>query len=135
MKKLYKATAIMGVSTFVAMAIGILRAKFLAITLGPSGVGIFSQAITFFQSAETICGLGICLGITKYVSEMWQKRNIAEVKKTIMASFALQVVAFFIFFIMVVIFSRCLNLIQRELFAYKEEVPCFSIHANLKSSM
>ncbi|MFC1576703.1 oligosaccharide flippase family protein [Candidatus Omnitrophota bacterium] len=106
MKKLYKATAIMGVSTFVAMAIGILRAKFLAITLGPSGVGIFSQAVTFFQSAETICGLGICLGLTKYVSEMWQKRNIAEVKKTIMASFVLQVVAFFIFFILIVIFSK-----------------------------
>ena len=66
MKKLYKATAVMGIATVVAIMTGFIRAKLGALLLGPSGVGLFSQAMTFVQSGETICGLGIGVGITRY---------------------------------------------------------------------
>ncbi len=99
----------MGLSTFVAMFIGLLRAKFIALTLGPHGTGIFSQAMTFFQSAETICGLGIGIGIVKYVSEAWQKHDMNAAKSTIFVSFILQGVSFSLFFILVCVFSGNLS--------------------------
>ncbi|MCQ9207435.1 MAG: oligosaccharide flippase family protein [Omnitrophica bacterium] len=109
MKKLYRATAAMGVSTVVAMGIGLVRAKFLAVTLGPSGLGIFSQAMTFFQSAEAICGLGISMGITKYVSEMWQKQDISGVRNTMSVAITMQALCFFVFFILTLIFSKTIS--------------------------
>src|SRR3989338_1663276 len=96
----------MGMATFVVMLVGVVKAKFLAIQLGPLGLGIYSQAVTFFQSADMICGLGIVFGITKYVSEIWQARNIGGVRRVMTASVFLQSISFLIFFILVFIFSK-----------------------------
>ena len=105
MKKFYKATAVMGLSTFVTMLIGFARAKFLAVSLGPDGVGIFSQAVTFFQSAEAVCGLGIGLGITKYISEAWKSRNFASARDIVASSFRLQSAASAVFLILAALFA------------------------------
>jgi PST family polysaccharide transporter len=95
----------MGAATFVAMIAGLVRAKFMAVTLGPVGVGIFSQALTFFQSAETICGLGIGLGITKYAAEAFSKKDYSRLKGVVSASVAMQSVTFAALFFIVLIFS------------------------------
>lgn len=105
LRKLYKATIIMGASTFVAMIAGLVKAKFLAITLGPVGVGIFSQALTFFQSTETICGLGIGLGVTKYAAEAFSKKDYAGLKRVVSASVMLQMISFAILLLVVLVFS------------------------------
>jgi len=106
MKKLYKTTAVMGSATVFGIIIGLVRAKFTAVFLGPVGVGIFSQAMTFFQSAETICGLGIGMGITKYVSEKWQKQDYAGVRDVIHTSFVMQAIGFSLFLLASLVFSR-----------------------------
>ena len=95
----------MGLSTFVTMLIGFARAKFLAVSLGPDGVGIFSQAVTFFQSVEALCGLGISLGITKYVSEAWKSRSFNGVKNIVVSSLRLQSFSFILFFMLAALFS------------------------------
>jgi O-antigen/teichoic acid export membrane protein len=104
-RKLYKATVVMGAATFVAMIAGLVRAKFLAVTLGPVGVGIFSQALTFFQSAETICGLGIGLGITKYAALAFSKKDYSGLKGVVSAFVVLQSVSFAALFFIVLLFS------------------------------
>ncbi|MDD5438632.1 MAG: oligosaccharide flippase family protein [Candidatus Omnitrophica bacterium] len=109
MRKLYQATTIMGISTVISIAVGLVRAKFLAVSLGPSGVGILAQAMTFVQSAEVICSLGIGLGITKYVSEMKRAGDIDGIKKTISTSLIMQAGAFMLFFIGVVAGGRPLS--------------------------
>lgn len=114
MRKLYKATAIMGVATFTGMIIGVLKAKFTAILLGPAGVGILSQALMFFQSAETVCGLGIGLGITKYISKTWAEQDTTELRKIISASFVMQAIMFAAFFVLIFVFS---NYISRFVFS------------------
>ncbi|MFH1790778.1 MAG: oligosaccharide flippase family protein [Candidatus Omnitrophota bacterium] len=106
MRKLYKATAVMGTATFVAMVAGLLRAKFTAVMLGPSGMGIFAQALTFTQSTEALCGLSISLGITKYVAEAWKGRNLEDTKGVLTAFFMLQGLAFGALFIAVLIFLK-----------------------------
>ncbi len=96
----------MGAATFVAMIAGFVRAKFLAVTLGPEGVGIFSQAMTFFQSVDTVCGLGISLGVTKYAAEAFKKRDFNGLKRVVSASVILQSISFIIVFIFVSLFIK-----------------------------
>lgn len=110
MRKLYKATIIMGAATFVAMIAGFIRAKFLAVTLGPEGVGIFSQAMTFFQSAETICGLGIGLGVTKYAAEAAGRKDFGGIKRILSASVILQSACFVVIFIIILLFLKQVSL-------------------------
>lgn len=106
MKRLFKIAAVMSVATFTGMAVGVLRAKVTAVMLGPAGVGIFSQAVTFFQTVETICGLGIVLGVTKYVSEMWRNKNFNSIRHIIYSSFFMQGLSFCLLFIFVSIFAN-----------------------------
>ena len=106
LRKLYKATAVMGVSTFVAMVTGLLRAKFLAVQLGPEGVGIFSQALIFFQSIETISAMGIGLGVTNYVAEASGERCPDKIGGIISSSCVVQMAVSAICFMSIVVFQR-----------------------------
>jgi len=94
----------MGISTFVAMFMGLIKAKFLAVQLGPSGVGIYSQATTFVQSVELVCGLGMVYGVTKYVSEMRKDGNVEGIKAIISTSLLLQLASSLFFFILTAVF-------------------------------
>lgn len=105
MKRLVKTAAVMGVATFAGMVTGVLRAKFTAVFLGSAGVGIFAQAMTFFQTAETVCGLGITLGITKYVSEAWSRGDLTGVRRIIFSSLAMQCVSFAVCLAAAAVFS------------------------------
>lgn len=109
LKKLFKATAVMGVSTLVAIIAGLIRAKMLALFLGPSGMGVLSQVLTFTQSAETICGLGIGIGITKYVSEVLQKKETGELPHIIITSMLLQIVSCGVLLFFVILFLKPLS--------------------------
>lgn len=109
MKKMYKATAVMGFATFVSMAVGVFKAKTLALILGPVGLGIFAQGMTFFLSGETICELGISTGVTKYVSWAWSKRDKIGVWRIVRAAISLQSISFAIFFAAVLTFSKAIS--------------------------
>lgn len=100
----------MGISTIVAMGIGFLRAKVLALSLGPSGLGILSQALTFFQSGETICSLGIGVGVTKYVSQLWKDRDDDGLRTMVHTSIIIQAAAFSVFFILASFFLQKLSM-------------------------
>lgn len=106
---MYKATAVMGMATFVAVIAGAVKAKFLAVLLGPLGMGIFAQGMTFFLSAETICELGISTGVMKYVSEAWNNRSADGVRRVMRAAFLLQSISFVAFFIIILIFAKAIS--------------------------
>ena len=90
MHKLFKVTAAVSIVTITTCIAGLVRAKFTAITLGPGGVGIFSQAFNFQQLAITIASLNIGLGIAKYVAQYKAENDLSKVKDTILAAFAMQ---------------------------------------------
>jgi len=106
MRKLFKATFLMGISTVASVAAGFLRAKFTALVLGPSGLGIFSQAVSFFQTSEVVFGLGTGLGVTKYTAEAAGKNDADGIKKIVAATAVLQFISSLALVFIVVAFSR-----------------------------
>ena len=114
MFKLFKATTIVSVATVTCVIVGIIRAKFTAVTLGPAGVGILSQALNFQQLSMTITSFSMGLGITKYVSKYNAQENNSSVEGLITCAFSMQILASLIYILFVIAFSGTLS---RLLFA------------------
>lgn len=89
MKKLFIATGIIGIASMVNLITGLIRAKFTALTLGPEGVGIFSQASNFIQFLTSFGALGIGVGVNRYIAQYWKEKNIGNTHKTILFAFFL----------------------------------------------
>lgn len=58
-----------GAFQVISVGYGFLRTKLLAIWLGPSGVGIFSQADLLLKSLRRLMSFGASTGLTKQVAE------------------------------------------------------------------
>ncbi len=109
MLKLLKATTIVSIVTIANVIVGVIRAKFTAVTLGPSGVGIFSQAFNFQQLVITISSLSIGLGITKYVAEYDAQNKQSEMEGVISCASKMQIIASAVLVLLVCIFSGILS--------------------------
>ncbi len=114
MFQLFKATAIVSIATIVNVLTGIVRTKFTAVTLEPSGLGIFSQITNFAQFAVAFSSLSIGLGVTKYIAQYLAQDEKSKVEGVIASAFWMQVVAASFIFVGIIIFSSSLS---RFLFA------------------
>ncbi len=81
MKQLAKATAALGIAQVLALLFKLVNTKFLAVFLGPYGVGIFNQIVFFFMWAVLFNSLGTRQGLVKYVSEYNARGDFEEIKK------------------------------------------------------
>jgi PST family polysaccharide transporter len=111
MKKLIVSASIMGISTVVSLIVGVLRSKVMATFLGPQGVGIFSQAFSFFTAASTVASLGLGAGIIRYICRYKEQKKNSLIKHTIISSFILQMFVCALWMIIVVIFANKISLI------------------------
>ena len=109
MKKILRVTSVLGIATIVSLCAGLVRAKFLAWQLGPSGLGIIAQAMMFSAFAMQFCSLNIGTGITKEISEGLAQKDDGRVKKTVNTSVALQFIAGGLLIAVVLLFSRSLT--------------------------
>lgn len=76
MKRILKVTSILGLATIVTMFSGVIRAKFLAWQLGPTGMGIIGQAMMYSVFTIQLCSLSMGTGIIKAISRnVVQKRD------------------------------------------------------------
>jgi len=90
LSKLYRATAVVGGATAIKIIIGVVRAKFMAATIGAYGIGIFAQANNFLNATMTFGSFGVGFGMSKYVSEYWANNDKQRVKNVFYASILLQ---------------------------------------------
>ncbi len=109
MLKLLKATAIVSIATIATIITGLIRAKFTAVTLGPAGVGIFSQAFNFQQLAINIASLNIGLGIAKHVAQHNAQNDQLKIKGVISSASIMQIIASVAFIILTFIFAGRLS--------------------------
>lgn len=65
---LAKATIVIGGFSMVNAAVGLVRGKYAAEVLGTAGVGLLSQANSFFLLAAVVCALGVAAGVVKRVA-------------------------------------------------------------------
>lgn len=81
MKQLLKASAMLGAAQALAMVFKLVNTKFLAIYLGPSGVGVFYQVVFLYMWIQLFTSFR--QGIIKYVSEYNADEKYEEIKKVI----------------------------------------------------
>lgn len=88
MKRLFKATVILGGATVIATLVKIVNTKVLAIFLGPSGVGVFYQLVFFMQLMYIFTCFGIRMGVTKYLSELKAKKEHEGIRVIVLTCIA-----------------------------------------------
>jgi PST family polysaccharide transporter len=93
MFELIEAYSLLGIQQFAAIVLGFVRTKILAVTLGPFGVGIISQANSFFLMIQGITALGLGGGFTKLVAEYNTQGDYPRLNKTIITLTSLYGVA------------------------------------------
>ncbi|MCS6908209.1 MAG: oligosaccharide flippase family protein [Anaerolineales bacterium] len=84
MLDLLEAYGFFGLQHGSAVLLGLLRSKILAATLGPFGVGIFSQANTFFTLLQGFYILGLGGSLTKMVAEACAREDYPGLNQTIL---------------------------------------------------
>ena len=109
MRKIAKITSMLGVATLVKIFAGVIRAKFLAWQIGPVGVGVVSQALTYSIFAIQLCSLNICTGITKNVSEGFLQNDKERISRIVNMSMTLELAASLLLIALVLPFSAQLS--------------------------
>lgn len=104
MKNLIKSSAFIGSSEIALVLIAIIRSKYIAITIGPSGYGGFGLMNSFFGLIAVLGGGWLGKGVVKYIAEFNKEKDLESVEKihnlAISLSFfiiSILTVAFFIF--------------------------------------
>ncbi len=69
--------------------LGLVRAKILALMLGPYGLGVFSQANSFFVLLQGFFALGLGSSLTKMIAEYRAKEDFDSLNQTIVSVMAL----------------------------------------------
>ncbi len=85
-KSVLKSTSLIGGSAFINILIGMIRTKFVAVLLGPTGVGLQNMYTTIMQTISTITGLGLnSSGVRSIAEANGQNDNerVARIVKTI----------------------------------------------------
>lgn len=80
MKQVFKATVILGGATMIATCVRVVNTKFIAIYLGPIGVGVFYQLVFFAQAMYMLTCFGTRMGVTKYLSELKSQQNYDAIR-------------------------------------------------------
>lgn len=68
-KKLVETSLLSGLSTFTKLLGGLVIIKIMAVILGPNGVALYGQFMSFISIIAVVAGGGISYGIIKYVAE------------------------------------------------------------------
>lgn len=84
MLDLLEAYGFFGLQHGSAVLLGLLRSKILATTLGPFGVGIFSQANAFFTLLQGFFILGLGGSLTKMIAETYAREDYEGLNQTIL---------------------------------------------------
>lgn len=88
-KSVLKSTSLIGGSAFINILIGMIRTKFVAVLLGPTGVGLQNMYLTILQTVSTITGLGLNSSGVRSIAEANGQNDlerVARIVKTIRAT-------------------------------------------------
>jgi O-antigen/teichoic acid export membrane protein len=97
-KQILKSSSIIGGASFITILIGLLKFKFLAVLLGPEGIGLMGLLTTIMATGATFFGMG--LGVSGVRELVLNNENIEKsdlVRKALLsANFLLGLLALFI---------------------------------------
>lgn len=82
MKTLVRTTASIGSTELILAILAVARNKYLAMAIGPAGIGMYSLVNSFFSTVGVFAGTWIANGTTKYISEYRDEGKIGETNRT-----------------------------------------------------
>jgi len=110
MKKLLRTTAIIGSAQILVILIQIIRAKIVALIIGPEGIGIIGNTLAFVGVLENICFLGIHIALLRYSSEEANKKRFLEISKLFSTTIFIHIIVSFLGIIISIFFLQKINL-------------------------
>ena len=82
-REVLKATSLIGGSSFINILIGMVRTKFVAELLGPSGVGLISMYQTITGTIGTISGMGMATSGVRQIAESYGSGGEERIARTV----------------------------------------------------
>jgi O-antigen/teichoic acid export membrane protein len=79
LKQLIKTSSYIGATEIILIIVAVIKNKYLAVTLGPEGLGIYGLLHSFFSLFSVFSGMWLASGATKYISEYFNKHDIRKV--------------------------------------------------------
>src|SRR6266496_559201 len=67
--QILKSSIIIGGSSVITILVGIVRTKFMAVLLGPSGVGLMGMYISIANTMNTLAGMGVSSSGVRQIAE------------------------------------------------------------------
>lgn len=86
---LLRAAGITGLSQVVIVILRVARSKVIAVTLGPEGVGVYSQIIAFVETAVVFALLGMGIGALRLIPQLRGKGDLDGIRRTIWGTLGL----------------------------------------------
>lgn len=84
-RSIFKATSLIGGSAFINILIGMIRTKFVAVLLGPSGVGLIGIYGTITNMVAIFSGMGINNSGTRQIAEAYGTHDQERIARTVIA--------------------------------------------------
>jgi PST family polysaccharide transporter len=122
MKKLFQTTILIGFSQIFIVAIQLVRAKIVAVLIGPMGVGVLGNTSVFLSLMENICFLGLNVALLRQASEAISKNDFEKTGKIFSTVFFIHL---FVTFLAVAGSLLLINRISASL--YQDFIPLFMI--------
>jgi len=92
----------------------------MAVLLAPAGVGVISQAFSFFTAVSTVTSLGLGAGIIKYIAIYREEKNSLLIRQVILVSFLLQILISLLSIIAVFYFGREISFLIFSIAGYSK---------------
>ncbi len=86
MKDLVKSTTVLGSTEILLILVAFFRNKYLAMTIGPEGFGLFSLLNSFFMMFAVFAGTWMTMGSTKYISQYYSEKKWNQLNQIISSS-------------------------------------------------
>ncbi|HUT43335.1 MAG TPA: oligosaccharide flippase family protein, partial [Desulfobacterales bacterium] len=121
MKELGKSTVYVGLSEAMFIIVAIVRNKYLAVTIGPEGFGLFDLLNTFFNYAVLIAGSWMSMASLKYISEYHGKGDVENIQNIFSFSITLVLIIGVILSLALLLsfnFIKNVFLVKEVLFSY-----------------
>jgi PST family polysaccharide transporter len=80
--QILKSSALIGGSSVINIAIGIVRTKVMAVLLGPAGVGLFGLYGSIADLAVSVAGMGVSSSGVRQIAEAAGSRDIDRIART-----------------------------------------------------
>lgn len=80
-----KASSLIGGSAFLNIVIGMIRTKFVAVLIGPTGVGLMGMYGTLLGPISTVANMGVGTSGVREIAESHAKGSVEEIAKVLSA--------------------------------------------------